>query len=85
KGSAVVLTAKKPMLQVPCKVYYQYDFKLPSDLDVLRPQGLSSEYFASALYSLEGIHSLGCLVPIVCRSGNSSETYLSLARYLESQ
>lgn len=81
-SSAVILTSGKPCVSLGGRVYYNYGFKLPAKLDSLRPEGIESEYFGAALYSVEKLHSLGNIVPLVCTSNGDTQTYISLGRYL---
>ncbi|MBE6738094.1 MAG: hypothetical protein IKB72_04425 [Ruminococcus sp.] len=80
---AVVLTSVCPKVSLPCSVYYKYSFRLPKELDSLRPQGTDAESFGGALYSLCNVYSIGSLVPFVCANHADSQTTLSLKKYFE--
>ena len=82
---AVVLTSVCPKVSLPCSVYYKYSFRLPKELDSLRPQGTDAEFFGGALYSLCNVYSVGSLVPFVCTNHADSQTTLSLKKYFEEQ
>lgn len=79
---AVILTCHKPLNSLSCRVYYKYSFCLSPELERLRPEGLCTEVFAGALYSLCGAYALGSVVPLVCTSDTDTQTTLSLRRYL---
>lgn len=81
-SKTVILSCHKPKVSLGCRVYYMYSFRLPLELDRLKPELLSSEVFAGALYSLCGEYTLGSLIPLVCTCETDSQTALSLRRYL---
>lgn len=81
-SKAVILTCHKPKVSLACRVYYSYSFHLGKEFESLKPEALSSEVFAGALYSLCGFYALGSLVPLVCTSPTDTQTTLSLRRYL---
>lgn len=81
-STAVILTCHKPKIPLACRVYYSYSFHLGSEFEALKPEGLSSEVFAGALYSLCGFYAFGSVVPLVCTSPTDTQTALSLRRYL---
>ncbi len=82
KAQAVLLTCHKPLVSLACRVYYMYSFRLSSEFESLKPEGLSAEIFAGALYSLCSEYTLGSLIPLVCTGENDTQTALSLRRYL---
>ena len=47
-----------------------------------RPEGLSEEYFCSALYTLGSQYELGSIVPDLCRNDTEAQTVKSLCSYL---
>lgn len=78
---AVVLTSAVPKVPLCCRVYYRYSFRLPKELESIRPEGTDAEAFGGALYSLCGVYSLGSVVPFVCMNGSDTQTTLSLRKY----
>lgn len=84
-SKAIVLTSACPRVSLPCSVYHKYSFRLPKELDTLRPQGTDAELFGGALYSLCNVYSVGSLVPFVCTNHTDSQTTLSLKKYLQTQ
>lgn len=79
KKNAILLTAGKPYVILPGKVYHSYAVTLPEVFEKLNPEGLSAEYFGSALYSLCGFYQLGSLVPLSCYGETGGQTVKSLA------
>lgn len=79
---AVLLTSREPCVPLCCRVYYRYSFRLPKELEVLRPENTDTELFGGALYSLCGVYSLGSVVPFVCISNTDTQTTVSLRKYL---
>ena len=84
-SSAVVLTSCRPKVHLPCSVYFKYSLRLPKAFQSLCPDGVDSEVFCGALYSLCGIYRLGSLVPFVCTNSENSQTTLSLRNFLWEQ
>lgn len=78
----VLLTSREPCVPLCCRVYYRYSFRLPKDLERLRPENTDTELFGGALYSLCGVYSLGSVVPFVCISNTDTQTTVSLHKYL---
>ncbi len=85
KSNAMVLTSVSPKVSLPCSVYYRYSFRLPKELESLRPQSVDAELFGGALYSLCNVHQIGSLVPFVCTNNTDSQTTVSLRKYLMEQ
>ncbi len=82
RREAVVLTCRKPLKNLGCRVYYSYDFKLSTQFSRLRPEGIDTELFAAGLYEICKFYSLGNTVPLLCKGDFDAQTYLSLGRYL---
>ena len=80
---AVVLASAYPAASQKAAVYFKYYFSSLSD-ELLKyiPEGLDSEYFASALYTLCSRHELGSIVPQVTKGVSASHTLVSMAKYL---
>lgn len=60
---AVVFTGAKPGCRLSGIIYDGYSISLPGAIKKSKPQELSDEYFAQALYEKGGVFSLGSLVP----------------------
>ncbi len=82
KSNTVILAAAKPKVPQNGMVYYKYYFKMPGILEKIKPDELDNEYFCSALYTLEGMHSLGAIMPDLCTGNNCSQTVKSLVAFL---
>lgn len=82
-SETVVLTAARPKNNVSGLVYFRYNFKMPNGFALLKPEGLSEEYFCSALYTLAAQYELGSIVPDLCCNENEAQTVKSLCAYLE--
>ena len=79
KKNAVLLTASKPYIRLFGDIYYGYTVNLPAEFDRIKPDGLSAEYFGSAMYTLCGFYQLGSLVPLSCYGESGGQTVSSLA------
>ncbi len=64
KDSAVLLAVSRPPKDIKCRAFYKYHFKMPNTFSKLKPDGLSEEYFCSALYTIGGQHQLGSILPL---------------------
>lgn len=64
--SAIVFTGEKPAVSLRGVVFDSYALTLPQKYDPLRPDSISSEYFACALYDKGRQHELGSLIPQGC-------------------
>ncbi|MBQ2093696.1 MAG: hypothetical protein II190_03840, partial [Ruminococcus sp.] len=73
------LTAGKPYVRLFGEIYHSYAVTLPEIFEKLKPDGLSAEYFGSALYTLCGFYQLGSLVPLSCYGETGGQTVKSLA------
>lgn len=82
RNDAVILTNGRPKENIKGFVYFRYCFKMPNGFALLRPEGLSEEYFCSALYTLGSQYELGSIVPDLCRNDNEAQTVKSLCSYL---
>lgn len=78
---AVMLTCAKPAVSLRCRVYYKYSFSLQKEFESMRPEGLQTEIFGAALYSLGGVYEIGSCVPFVCTGQTDTQTTLSLQKY----
>ncbi len=78
---AVLLTSREPCVPLACRVYGRYSFRLPQEFEALRPEGIDTELFGGALYSLCSVYSLGSVVPFVCVGNGDTQTTLSLRKY----
>lgn len=83
KSNAIVLTAGAPKVALSGRIYPRYTLSLPKELESIKPDGLDTEYFCSALYSLCGLYPLGSAVPLSCRNAADSQTVDSLCGILE--
>lgn len=81
-GGAIVLTAFAPTICVTGLVYFDYHFRMPNMFDELKPESLSCEYFAGALYTKGRQYELGSIVPTTCSNFSSSQTPRSICDYL---
>lgn len=63
-------------------VLTDYEITLKDKINKLKPKCISDTYFASALYTLEKVYNLGCLVPVVCVGAQSIYTPQSLKKLL---
>ncbi len=79
---AVVLTSAPPTVCVHGFVYFDYSFRMPNFFDRIKPDDLSEEYFAGALYSRAYQRELGSIVPTSCSNLTSSQTASSIEKYL---
>ena len=75
---AIILSGERPSCSFCAPVIYDYTIELPSKLIELRPQYLDEMYFASALYSLAGVHELGSQVFRRCSDDRVVHTRQSL-------
>jgi hypothetical protein len=82
RDDAVILTNGRPKENIKGFVYFRYCFKMPNGFALLRPEGLSEEYFCSALYTLGSQYELGSIVPDLCRNDTEAQTVKSLCSYL---
>ena len=83
KKNAVLLTAGKPYVRLFGEIYHSYAVTLPEVFEKLKPDGLSAEYFGSALYTLCGFYQLGSLVPLSCYGKTGGQTVKSLAEIFD--
>lgn len=81
-GSSIVLTAYAPTVCVTGLVYFDYHFRMPNMFDRIKPDSLSCEYFAGALYTKGRQYELGSIVPTTCSNFSSSQTPKSICDYL---
>ncbi len=77
---AVVLTCESPSFPLLSRVYWKYELKLPKEFSALLPKDFDEELLAGGLYSLCSAYSLGDVVPLLCKNGTDSQTYVSLSR-----
>ena len=81
-GETIVLTSAAPTVCVPGFVYFDYSFRMPNMFDRIKPDNLSEEYFAGALYSRAYQRELGGIVPSSCSNLTSSQTVSSIEKFL---
>ena len=81
-GGAIVLTSFAPTVCVTGLVYFDYHFRMPNMFDKIKPESLSCEYFAGALYTQGRQYELGSIVPTTCSNYSSSQTPRSICDYL---
>ena len=81
-GEALIFSAAAPECPQPSPVIRQYSFDLPGKLCELCPDYLDPMYFASALYTLAGVHELGSSVFTRCCDGRVLHTRMSLLKQL---
>lgn len=79
KKNAILLTAGKPYVRLSGELYHSYAVTLPAEFERIKPEGLSAEYFGSALYTLCGFYQLGSLMPLSCYGESGGQTVKSLA------
>lgn len=83
KNGAVILTTKKPKIECCATVVYDYHVELDEKYSDVIPKGVSSTYFASALYTLLKEYKLGSYLPSLCISENKVHTVRSLKVLVE--
>lgn len=81
-GNVIVLTSAAPTVCTPGLIYYDYHFRMPNMFDRIKPNDLSAEYFAGALYTKARQYELGSIVPTACSNYASSQTYRSICEHL---
>ncbi len=81
-GGAIVLTSFAPMVCTSGLVYFDYHFRMPNMFDRIKPESLSCEYFAGALFTKGRQYELGSIVPTTCSNFSSSQTPRSICDYL---
>ncbi|MBQ5346566.1 MAG: hypothetical protein IIU39_00730 [Ruminococcus sp.] len=81
-GAAIVLTGFPPTVCVGGLVYFDYHFRMPNMFDNIKPESLSNEYFAGALFTKGRQYELGSIVPTTCSNFTSSQTPRSICDYL---
>ena len=79
---AVILSGEAPLVRQNAPVVYEYIFDLPDKYRSIKPTYLDEMYFASALYSLCGVHELGSSVFRRCCDGRVLHTRISLLEVL---
>ena len=79
---AVILSGEPPLVPQNAPVIYEYIFDMPAKYRDVRPPYLDEMYFASALYSLGGVHELGSSIFRRCYDGRVLHTRLSLLEQL---
>lgn len=84
-GDAVVLSGERPLARQNAPVIYDYIFDLPAKYRRIKPPYLDDMYFASALYSLGGVHELGSSVFRRCYDGQVLHTRMSLSEQLRNR
>ncbi len=83
KPESLVLTAKKPKVELNSTVIYDYQIELDEKYKEIMPKGVSQTYLASALYTLRREYSLGSKLPSLCVSENKVHTIHSLKALLQ--
>ena len=83
--NAVLLFGVEPTAPVGARAVYRYSFGLHEKLRKIKPDYLDDGYFASALYSLAGVHSLGSSVFNRCSDGEVLHTRKSLVEKLKTK
>ena len=81
-GDAVILSGEEPLVRQNAPVIYDYTFSLDDKFRSIKPRWLDDMYFASALYTLGGIHELGSAVFRRCFDGRILHTRVSLLELL---
>ncbi|MCH5299451.1 MAG: hypothetical protein J1E96_06795 [Ruminococcus sp.] len=81
-GNVIVLTSAAPTVCTPGLIYYDYHFRVPNMFDQIKPDDLSAQYFAGALYTKARQYELGSIVPTACSNYASSQTYRSICEHL---
>ena len=81
--STIVFTGEKPAVDIRGELYYRYKASLPEKYEELLPKELEPEYFMSALYELEKIHELGCLVPEYFVSNESCVSLEEISKHIK--
>lgn len=82
RKQAVILTTRSPDILQNCTVLSKYHFVIENGVSEALPEGVDTEYFASALFTLEKRCYLGSLVPMAAKDGGFSHTLVSLSKYL---
>lgn len=81
-ADCVTLTVGQPKAPVGGSVFGSYHFRMPNGFAELKPEGMSEEYFCSALYTLGSQYELGSIVPLSCSDNSISQTAQSIGRML---
>ncbi|MCH5304836.1 MAG: hypothetical protein J1E41_08235 [Ruminococcus sp.] len=81
-GGAIVLSGFAPTVCTAGLVYFDYHFRMPNMFDKIKPESLSNEYFAGALYTKGRQYELGSIVATTCSNFTSSQTPRSICDYL---
>lgn len=76
--NSILITNEKPQYPTSAQTYYNYYFKLPKDLEKVKPEGIDNVYFAGALYIKGKMYTLGSIVPTMCSNLTRSHTTSSL-------
>ena len=84
-ADAVVLSGEAPRVRQNAPVIREYLFDLPQKYRDVMPPYLDEMYFASALYSLGGVHELGSSVFRRCWDGRVLHTRASLLELLQTR
>jgi len=82
---AVILSGESPACPQPAPVIDTYTFDLPEKFRSLCPGYLEPMYFASALYTLAGVHELGGAIFSRCCDGRILHTRMSLLKQLKAR
>ncbi|MBR2715580.1 MAG: hypothetical protein IKB73_05180 [Ruminococcus sp.] len=79
----VILATEKPKNDTIATVIYDYSIPKDKNIEKACPQTLDSTYFASALYTIGKVHSLGTLLPRYSISENKVHTISSLTEIID--
>lgn len=80
---SLILTTKKTKVNTDATIIYDYRIEIDEKYSKIMPNGIEKTYFASALYSLLKIYTLGSAVPSLCISKNKIHTLPSLKALLQ--
>ena len=77
-ADTVILSGERHARACDAPVIFGYSFELPEKLSKMKPEYLGDMYFASALYSIAGVHELGSSVFRRCWDDRVLHTRASL-------
>lgn len=83
KDTAIIFTAKNPSVCQRVRVYSKYIVALNENYKEIKPNSLSDEYFAQALYDKGRQYSIGSVLPILCISEGLNSTIEEISNFIE--
>lgn len=84
-SSAVVFTGEKPAVNIGGIIFDGYGVVLPKQYEEIRPDSISAEYFACALYDKGRQFMLGSLKPVAGTTGGSRLEMDDVCRFIKAK